>query len=99
MHIFLFAEMLLAKKIVKSKLAYYFVTIREDELASESLGINTLRYKLISFVISAAFTSLAGTLYDFSVGYIAPETVLSDILTVQRVIDAILGGAGTLYGS
>ncbi len=99
MLIFLFAEILLAEKIVKSKLGYYFVAIREDELASESLGINTLRYKLISFVISAAFTSLAGTLYAFFVGYIAPETVLSDILTVQIVIVAILGGAGTIYGS
>ncbi len=99
MLVFLLIEIYLAEKIVKSKLGYYFIAIKEDELASESLGINTLKYKLVSLMVSAAFTSMAGTLYAFFVGYIAPETVLSDILTVQIVIVAVLGGAGTIYGS
>ena len=95
----LIIEIIVMEKLLQSKLGYYFVSIREDESAAESLGVNTLKYKLISFAISAAFTSAAGTVYAFYVGYIAPDTVLSDILTVYIVIVAVLGGVGTIYGS
>ncbi len=99
MLVFLIIELYLALRIVNSKLGYYFRAIKEDELAAESLGIDTMKFKLISLCVSAAFSSIAGTMYAFFARYISPHTVLSDIFTVRIVIVAVLGGAGTLYGS
>ncbi len=81
-----------------SKLGYYFQAIREDQDAAHSLGINLARYKNVSLAISAAITSIAGSLYGVYVGFIEPGTVLALDLSVQIVMLAIIGGIGTIMG-
>jgi branched-chain amino acid transport system permease protein len=82
----------------RSKLGYYFQAIREDQDAAHSLGINPTIYKNTALVISAVFTSLAGSLYGVYVGFIDPTTVLALDLSVQIVMICIIGGIGTISG-
>jgi branched-chain amino acid transport system permease protein len=81
-----------------SKLGYYFQAIREDQDAAHSLGINPTLYKNIALLISAIFTSVAGSLYAVYVGFIDPGTVFSLDVSVQIVTIAIIGGIGTIFG-
>ncbi len=92
------AAVLVTWMVQHSKLGYYFQAIREDQDAAHSLGINLTLYKNIALAISAAFTSLAGSLYGIFVGFIDPGTVLALDLSVQIVMLCIIGGIGTIFG-
>ncbi len=94
-----FGSFILIRKIVHSKLGYYFVAIREDQDAAESLGINTTLYKTIALVISAVLTGLAGAFYTNYMGYIDPEIVfaLHDI-SIITIMVVMVGGVATLWG-
>ena len=81
-----------------SKLGYYFQAIHEDQDAAHSLGINLTIWKNSALVISAAFTSLAGSFYAIFVKFIDPSTVLPLDLSVQIVLISIIGGIGTIFG-
>ena len=82
----------------RSRMGFYLAAIRGGDRAARSLGVPVLRYKLYALMLSAAFTSLAGTLYAVMVGFIDPESGLGILLSVKMVIVAALGGAGTLFG-
>lgn len=84
--------------VQKSKLGYYFQAIREDQDAAHSLGISMTIYKNAALLISAFFTSMAGSLYAIYVGFIDPTTVLSLELSVSIVLICIIGGIGTIFG-
>jgi branched-chain amino acid transport system permease protein len=56
------------------------------------------RTKLMALMLSAALTSVAGSLYAFKLGFVNPESGLGILVSVQMIIIAALGGAGTLYG-
>lgn len=87
------------KKIVESKLGYYFVAIREDQDAAESLGINTTLYKTIALCISAVITGIAGAFYMNYMGYIDPKVVfaLHDI-SIITIMVVMVGGVATYWG-
>ncbi len=84
--------------IFRSRLGYALVAIRESEDAAEVLGINSTKYKIIAFALSALFTGLAGGVYAFWITYIDPPSVFDVSITVKMVIMTVLGGAGTIYG-
>jgi len=85
--------------IVGSKLGYYFVAIREDQDAAESLGINTTLYKTIALCLSAVLTGLAGAFYTSYMGYIDPKVVfaLHDI-SIVAIMVVMVGGVATFGG-
>jgi branched-chain amino acid transport system permease protein len=89
----------LVEWVVRSKLGYYFVAIREDQDAAESLGIDTTRYKTIALVLSAVLTGLAGAFYMNYMGYIDPKVVfaLHDI-SVMAIMVVMVGGVATRWG-
>ncbi len=89
----------LVKKVIESRLGYYFVAVREDQDAAESLGINTTLYKTIALCLSAVFTGLAGAFYTNYMGYIDPKVVfaLHDISIVTIMI-VMIGGVATFWG-
>jgi ABC-type branched-subunit amino acid transport system ATPase component len=76
----------------------YLRAINQDEDAAEMLGIPTRRYKLYAMALSAALTSLAGTVYALYVLYIDPYNVLPGRLSLLAVIIALIGGRGTVLG-
>ena len=85
-------------RIERTRMGYYLAAIRGGDRAARSLGVSVLRYKLYALVLSAMFTSLAGSLYGVMVGFIDPESALGILISVKMVIVAALGGAGTLFG-
>lgn len=87
------------KKVIGSKLGYYFVAIREDQDAAESLGINTTFYKTVALCLSAVITGLAGAFYTNYMGYIDPKVVfaLHDI-SIVTIMVVMVGGVATFWG-
>lgn len=87
------------RRIMHSKWGYYFVAIREDQDAAESMGISTFRYKSISLVVSAFFTGLAGAFYMNYMGFIDPHVVFSlHYISIMAILVGIIGGVGTIWG-
>ena len=84
--------------IQRSKLGTYLVAIREDEDASEALGVDTFRYKMIAYAVSAAVTAVGGTFYAYFQFYLQPNTVLHINHSVDIMIRPIVGGSGTILG-
>jgi branched-chain amino acid transport system permease protein len=82
----------------RSRMGYYLAAIRGGDRAARSLGVPVLRYKLYALWLSAAFTSIAGSLYAVMVGFIDPDSALGILISVKMLIVAALGGAGTLFG-
>ena len=62
------------------------------------LGVPVRRTKMQALMLSAAFTSVAGSLYAIKTGFIDPDSGFGILVSVQMVIVAALGGAGTLFG-
>lgn len=89
----------IVKKVIESKLGYYFVAIREDQDAAESLGINTTFYKTVALSLSAVLTGLAGAFYTNYMGYIDPKIVfaLHDI-SIVAIMVVMVGGVATFWG-
>ncbi len=82
----------------QSRMGYYLRAIKAGQRAARSLGVSAPRYKLYALIVSAAFTSLAGSLYAVMLGFVDPDSVFGILVSVQMVIMAALGGAGTLIG-
>lgn len=74
------------------------VAIKEDEIASESLGINPVRYKVTAFMIGAAMASIAGALYATTYYVVKPETFGINT-SINILIIVVFGGMGSLSGS
>lgn len=86
-------------RLVNTKLGFYFVSIREDQDAAESLGIPTTRYKMYALLPSAFLTGLAGAFYMNYTQFIDPHVVfsLSDI-SVMVILVVMMGGVATTWG-
>lgn len=92
------ACLLISAWLTRSKFGYGLVAIRENEQAAEALGIATYRHKVAAFILSAVPTAIAGGLYAWwSVGF-EPNDVFGVNITVEMVLLAFLGGAGTILG-
>ena len=93
------ALMILATwRIEKNRIGDYMIAIREDEDASEALGIDTTRYKLISMAISCFTMALGGTFYAQYMLYIQPDITIGIPLSIQIIFGPIVGGMGTIWG-
>jgi branched-chain amino acid transport system permease protein len=85
--------------IMKSKLGFYFVSIREDQDAAESFGINAALYKNLSLLVSAFFTGMAGAFYMNYMAFIDPEVVFSlHYISIMAILVGIVGGVATIMG-
>jgi branched-chain amino acid transport system permease protein len=82
----------------RGRMGYYWRAIRAGERAARSLGVPVRRYKLYALMLSAAFTSLAGSLYSLMVGFVDPDSGFGILVSVEMIITAALGGIGTLLG-
>ena len=84
-------------KLIHSEFGISLKSMREDEMGSESIGIDTSQYKLTVFMISAFLAGFAGALYAHYIRLISPE-MLSLGETFAVLTMAIVGGLGTLFG-
>jgi branched-chain amino acid transport system permease protein len=84
--------------IERRRFGFYLRAIKASERAARSLGVPVRRTKMQALALSAAFTSVAGSLYVIKTGFIDPDSAFGILISVQMVIIAALGGAGTLFG-
>jgi branched-chain amino acid transport system permease protein len=88
----------LAYVIVTSRFGLRLMTIREDEVAAEAMGIDTHRYKIYAFVLSAVGPGIVGGLAARDQGYIEPMSVFPLATTITMIVMALFGGKGTIWG-
>lgn len=74
------------------------ISIREDEIASESIGINTIRFKLLAFTFSAFIAGVGGGLFAHYLAFLDPNT-FNFMKSVEIVVMVVLGGLGSLTGT
>jgi branched-chain amino acid transport system permease protein len=84
--------------IVNSDVGRALISIREDELAAEAMGVNTTRYKVISFVISSAFAGVAGALFGHFRQFLHTND-FQFIKSIEIIIMIVLGGMGSITGA
>jgi len=87
-----------AHLIITSRFGLRLMTIREDEVAAEAMGIDTARYKLYAFLLSAFVPGVAGGLFARDLGYIEPVAVFPLAFTITMIVMALFGGKGTVWG-
>ena len=92
------ATLLLVWRLVYSSYGRAFMSVREDEIASECMGINTTYIKVKAFVISSFFAGVAGALFAQTTSSLNPAS-FQFVKSVDVVIMVVLGGMGSLSGS
>jgi len=90
--------LLATRTLLKHKLGYGLIAIREDEDAAAATGVNTTLYKSLAFGLNGLFSGLAGAIYAYQQGFIKPEPVFAVTRTVKMIVMAVFGGIGSLLG-
>jgi len=95
--IFALLAVFVIRRVAASRIGRAWIAIREDEIASSSIGINTTAYKLYSFAFGAFWAGLAGVLFAAKMQFVSPEsfTFMESVLVLCMVI---LGGLGSIPG-
>jgi branched-chain amino acid transport system permease protein len=88
----------LALNLIASPTGRAFRAIHDSETAARSLGVDVARYKLIVFVLSAIYASVAGAYFSLFDGFVTPDTS-GFIRSIEFVVMAVLGGLGSILGS
>jgi len=96
--LFVFLTYIVINNITNSPFGRILKGIREDEIASQSMGKNVSKYKLIVFIVGAFFAGIAGSLYAHYITFIDPSsfTIMESITILLMVV---FGGMGSLRGS
>jgi branched-chain amino acid transport system permease protein len=84
--------------IVRSDSGRALISIREDELAAEAMGVNTTRYKVSSFVIGSAFAGVAGVLFAHYNKFLSTND-FQFIKSFEIIIMIVIGGMGSITGA
>jgi branched-chain amino acid transport system permease protein len=92
------AAVVVSYAIGTSTFGLRLLSIRDDEVAAQAMGIDTTRYKMAAFVISSFFPGIAGAIYAYHVGFIDPVAVFSVLWTIRSIASAIVGGQATILG-
>ncbi len=85
------------RRLDRSRIGRAWVAIREDEVAAEAMGIDTLRMKLWAFAIGASTAGFAGVIQGSKISYVSPQSfqIIVSILILSMVV---LGGMGSTFG-
>jgi branched-chain amino acid transport system permease protein len=92
-----FIGILIARRIVASPVGRILVAIRENPLRAAAVGHNVHAYKLLAFVIAAAYAGMAGGLLGVLQGYMPPDAFAFET-SGQLIMQTVIGGLGTLFG-
>ena len=84
--------------LIKSRHGRAILSIRENEIAAESCGINTTYYKVMAFAFSAFFAGVAGALFASSIGFLTPGE-FDFMQSIEILMIVVLGGMGSMVGS
>ncbi len=84
--------------VERSRFGLAMLAIKQNEVAAEAAGIDTLRVKMLAFVASGALCALVGGLHAVVLQVVTPHGVLGTVISAQALILTLFGGAGTLWG-
>jgi branched-chain amino acid transport system permease protein len=96
--VMLVGTLLVIRNVIRSAHGRAIVSVREDEIASELLGVPTTAYKTRAFVLGAAFAGLAGWFYAHYTKSIAPAN-FDMLIGIKILLIVVLGGLGSLSGT
>jgi branched-chain amino acid transport system permease protein len=91
--------LLVAYRLKTSSYGRAFLSVREDEVAAEAMGVNTTRYKVRAFVIAAFFAGIAGGIYAHTLGVQLTPNELGFQKSFDIIIMVVLGGMGSISGA
>ncbi|HVK58726.1 MAG TPA: branched-chain amino acid ABC transporter permease [Candidatus Kapabacteria bacterium] len=94
---FAFITIYVVLSIIHSSYGRGFIAVHDDEIAAEAMGINTTRYKITAFAVSAFFAGIAGGLYAHYKTFISPNG-FDFMRSIEIVVMVILGGMGNTIG-
>ena len=86
------------QNFIRSKHGRAVTAVRDNEIAAKATGINVTKYKLITFIISAAFAGVAGVLYSFS-NYTVQSAKFGYNYSIEILVMVVLGSMGSINGS
>lgn len=86
------------RNIINSSYGRAFISIRDDEIAAEAMGVDTTRFKVLAFVISSMFAGIAGGLFAQFTLYIHPNS-FTFIKSIEVIIMIVIGGLGSIEGA
>ncbi len=92
------ATIVMARRLLLSTQGRALLAIREDEVAAEAMGVDTVGWKVRAFVISAAFAGLAGALLVHKIQLVTPR-MFTFVKSMEVVVMVVLGGMGSITGS
>ncbi len=95
---FAIIALVVMSNLIKSSHGRAIISIREDEIASNSMGINVSYYKVFAFMVSAFFAGIGGGLYASYFGYLNPD-MFKWLSSVNFVVIIVLGGLGSITGT
>ncbi|HEX8366959.1 MAG TPA: branched-chain amino acid ABC transporter permease [Pyrinomonadaceae bacterium] len=96
--IFTIITLIVIHNIVKSDSGRALISIREDELAAEAMGVNVTRYKVTSFVVGSAFAGIAGVLFAHYNKFLHTND-FQFIRSFEIIIMIVIGGMGSMTGA
>lgn len=90
--------LIIIQNLVRSRAGRAIMSIRDNRIAAEAMGINVTKYKLLAFTISAAIAGMAGVLYGHN--YSSLQASKFDYnMSIQVLLFVVLGGMGSMRGS
>ena len=92
------ATVVMARRLLLSTQGRALLSIREDEVAAEAMGVDTVGWKVRAFVISAAYAGLAGALIAHAI-LLATPRMFTFVRSIEVVVMIVLGGLGSITGS
>jgi len=95
---FTVATIMIINNFIRSSHGRACISIREDEIAAESMGINTTKYKVMAFALGAFFAGVAGALYA-SYFYLLKPDLFGFLKSIDILVIVVLGGMGSITGS
>jgi branched-chain amino acid transport system permease protein len=90
--------LIISYAVLHSRLGFYLRTLRDNQDAAQAIGVYPFRNKAIAMAISAAMTSVAGTLYARFSNFVDPHFLASPTLSIEIILIATIGGLTTPLG-
>ena len=90
--------MIMCRRLIGSRVGRALRAIHDSEHAARAVGVDTHRYKLRVFVMSAVMAALAGFLYAHLIGFISPES-FNFMVSVRLVTMVVIGGMASIWGA
>ena len=96
--VFVVISVIIMAMIMTSRKGREIISIRENEIAAENIGININRVKLYGFALSAFFAGIGGSLFAHNIGILTPDK-FGFVFSIEILVMVVFGGLGSITGA